>query len=76
MHDFKQITCVVWIDKKRILLLTTHVFPISERGVQIVVPRRVASMMDYIDTSPVHLECTTFMRGVDVVDHSRELYSC
>lgn len=39
-------------------------------------PRRNGAERPQIATSPAHLEYTTHMRGVDVIDHLRSSYSC
>jgi hypothetical protein len=39
------------------------------------VPRRNEAVRDNIPTSPILLEYTTFMRGVDVADQLRASYS-
>jgi hypothetical protein len=77
MHDSREVSCVVWKDKKSVLLLSTHAKPIVSRGEEIpTVPRRNGEDRPLIKTSPVHLEYTNHMCGVDVVDHVRSNYSC
>jgi hypothetical protein len=77
MHDSKKVSCVVWKDKKPVLLLSIHAKPIVSEGEEIPrVPRRNGEDRPMIKTSPVHLEYTNDMRGVDVADHIRSNYSC
>jgi hypothetical protein len=77
MHESRKLSCVVWKDKKSILLLSTHAKPIVSMGEETpTVPRRNSEDRPLIDTSPVHLEYTTSMWGVDVADHVRSNYSC
>jgi hypothetical protein len=42
----------------------------------VTVPRRNGAVREAIHTSPIHLEYTTHMRGVDVADELRASYSC
>jgi len=70
MHNSRQISSVIWKDKKAVLLISTHAVPIQfpcEFPI-VSVPRRIGSEREDIQTSPVHLEYTTHMRGVDVAD--------
>jgi hypothetical protein len=67
----------VWKDKKPVLLLSTHAKPIVSEGEEIPrVPRRNGEDRPMMKTSPVHLEYTNNMRGVDIADHIRSNYSC
>jgi hypothetical protein len=76
MHESRSISCVMWKDKCPVLLISTHAnpigFPCMPRD---EVPRRNGAMREKIPTSPVLLEYTTFMRGVDVADQLRASYS-
>jgi hypothetical protein len=77
MHDSKKVSCVVWKDKRSVLLLSTHAKPIVSEGEETpTVPRRNGAERPQNDTSPMHLEYTNNMRGVDVADHVRSNYSC
>jgi hypothetical protein len=70
MHESQKVSCVVWKDKKSVLLLSTHAKPVPSEAEEIpTVPRRNGAERPDIKTSPVHLEYTTNMRGVDVADH-------
>jgi hypothetical protein len=76
MHESRSISCVMWKDKRPVLLLSIHAIPIGFPCVPIAkVPRRNGAVRDKIPTSPVLLEYTTFMRGVDVADQLRTSYS-
>ena len=77
MHDSKILSCVVWKDKKLVLLLSTHTKPIVSEGEEtLIVPRRDGEDQPLTKTSPVHLEYTNNMRRVDVANHVRSNYSC
>jgi hypothetical protein len=79
-HSSRGISCVVWKDKRPVHLLSTstvHVqLPCIAPSSIATVPRRNGAIREQIQTSPVHLEYTTFMRGVDVADQLRASYSC
>jgi hypothetical protein len=79
-HSSHGISCVVWKDKRPILLLSTSAVPVQLPCIAptsiATVPRRNGAIREPIQTSPVHLEYTTFMRGVDVADQLRASYSC
>jgi hypothetical protein len=76
MHDSRGLSCIMWKDKCPILLISTHALPISFPCVPWdEVPHRNGAMRDNIPTSPILLEYTTFMRGIDVADQLRASYS-
>jgi hypothetical protein len=78
MHQSRSISCVMWKDKKSVLLISTHARPIQppcERPIT-TVPRRSGAVRESIQTSPVLHEYTTNMRGVDVAGQLRASYSC
>jgi hypothetical protein len=69
IHDSRTIASVAWRDKKMVCLLSTHARPVVVEGEERpTVPRRNGAIREAIPTSPVHLEYTTYMRGVDVAD--------
>jgi hypothetical protein len=80
MHADRGISCVVWKDKRPILLISTHAMPIQFPCIHpmyiTTVPRRNGSEREIIQTSPVHLEYTTHMWGINVADQLRASYSC
>jgi hypothetical protein len=76
MHDSRGISCVMWKDKCPVLLISSHAIPIGYPCVPVdTVPRRHGVVREKIPTSPILLEYTTFMRGVDVADQLRASYS-
>jgi hypothetical protein len=77
MHDSQTIASVTWRDKKTVRLLSTHARPVVVEGEERpTVPCRKGAIREAIPTSPVHLEYTTHMRGVDVADQLLSNYSC
>ena len=78
MHDSRSISCVMWKDKKPMLLLSTHAMPIQAPCEQhiVSVSCRRGAMRENIHTSPMPQEYTQFMHGVDVADQLRASYSC
>jgi hypothetical protein len=77
IHVSGKLSCVVWVDKKPVLLLSTHAKPVSSDPLNPeTVPRTIKGRKQNIPTSPVHKEYTTWMRGVDVSDQLRGEYSC
>jgi hypothetical protein len=77
MYNSQTIASVAWTDKKTVRLLSTHARPVVVEGEERpTVPHRNGAIQEAIPTSPVHLEYTTHMRGVDVVDQLRSNYSC
>lgn len=76
MHSSHIIACVVWKDKKSVLLISTHAKPLSlPCEVLPMLPQRNGTDRPLISTSPVHLEYSTKMRGVYVADHLRSSYT-
>jgi hypothetical protein len=76
MHDSRGLSCVMWKDKCPVLLISTHANPIGFPCVpRDEVPCRNGPVREKIPTSPMLLEYTTYMRGVDVADQLRASYS-
>ena len=80
MHSSRGLSSVVWKNKRPVLLLSTHAPPIQPPCLHpkllVTMPRRNGAIREAIHTSPIHLEYTTHMRGVDVADELRAFYSC
>ena len=56
MHESQGICCVLWKDKKPVLLISTHLTPIlAPFYVVDTVPRRRDAIREFIPTSPMHL---------------------
>lgn len=76
MHCIGELCAVVWVDKKPVLLLSTHAEPLSpDPSAPVTVPRYANGRTEQVPTSPVHLEYTTKMRCVDVSDQLRGVYT-
>ena len=72
MHESRTMTSIIWKDKKPVLLMSRHAQPTIAPGFIVpTVPRRNGAIRDDIPTSPMHLEYTTHMCGVDVADQLR-----
>ena len=77
MHNSLEMACVMWKDKKVVVLLSTHVLPIDFLcQPRTCVLRRNGAIRKVIGTSPIHHKYTTFMTDVDVADQLRASYSC
>jgi hypothetical protein len=73
----RNLVAFIWKDKKSVLFISTHAKPIVLVGEEsLAVACRNGENRPLINTSPVHLECTNNMWGVDVADHVRSNYSC
>jgi hypothetical protein len=76
MYNSRSLSCAMWKDKCPVLLLSTHANPIGfPCMLRDKVPRRNGAVSEKIPTSPILVEYTTFMRGVDVADHLCASYS-
>jgi hypothetical protein len=76
MHETRKMACVLWKDKKSVLFLSTHALLIRFPCVLVpMVPKRNGAVREDIMTSPMHLQYTTHIRGVDVANQLRALYS-
>ena len=78
MHESRQLSAIRWKDKKPVVIIFSHAVPIQfpYQYPVVSVPRRNGSIREEIQTSPMHLEYTTHMHGVDVADQLRASYSC
>lgn len=69
MHESRKTACAIWKDKKAVLLLSTHARRVSlSYEVIPTIPHRNIAIKSLISTLPTHLEYSTHMWGVDVVD--------
>jgi hypothetical protein len=76
MHESRDISCVMWKDKCPVLLISTHAIPIGFPCMPVdTVPRKHGAVRDDVQTSPIFVEYTTFMRGVDIANQLRASYS-
>lgn len=77
MHTSKHMSCMAFVDRKAVLLLSSVYAPIpAPTASWPTVPRRVNGIVTDLETSPVHKAYTEFMRGVDVADQLRGSYTC
>ena len=76
MHQSCRMAAVVWKDKKPVLFFSTHAIPIGYPCMPVpIVPRWNGAKHEDIMTSPMHLEYTTNMHGVDVADQLHASYN-
>jgi hypothetical protein len=76
MHESRSLSCVMWKDKCPILLISTHANPIGFPCMpHDEVPRRNGVVREKVPTSPMLIEYTTYMRGINVADQLRASYS-
>ena len=76
MHESRGISCVMWKDKGPVLLISMHAIPIGYPYMPVdTVPRRHNTIREGIQTSPILVEYSIFMRGIDVVDQLHASYS-
>jgi hypothetical protein len=76
MHESRSMSSVLWKDKKPVLLLSTNAISIGFPCVPVdTVPRPNGAVREAIPTSPMHVEYTTHMRGVEVADQLQASYS-
>ena len=78
MHASRQLSAIMWKDKKLVVINFSHAVPIQFpcQYLVVLVPRRNGSICEEIQTSSMHLEYTMHMCGVDVADQLRASYSC
>lgn len=78
-HSSCGLSYEIWKDKRMVLLLSTSAIPAQLPCIHpastVTVLRRNKDVREQIQTSLVHLEYTTFMRGVNVADQLQALYS-
>ena len=78
MHKSRQLSAIMWKNKKLVVIISFHAVHIQFPCQYLVVsvPSWNGSICEEIQTSPMHLEYTTHMRGVDVANQLRASYSC
>ena len=77
MHESRRMCAAIWKDKQPVLLLSTHVPPITYGDpMEGTVPRHNGPTQLDIPISPILKEYTTNMCGADVADHLRGNYTC
>jgi hypothetical protein len=76
IHQEGNICCGVWKDKKPVVLLSTHALPVAPAGERPFVWRKFGGKRKKVRTSPMLLQYTQNMRGVDTADQLRGVYSC
>lgn len=75
MHQFQFICCMVWKDKKPVLLSLIHAGPLPSKGEnRPEVNCMVNDTLKKIGSSPMHVHHTRYMRGVDGIDQIRNIY--
>ena len=76
MHKSKQLSVIVWVDKKPVLVISTVALSIPGVGEECpVVEQRVRHLRNAVETSSMHFQYTTFMQGVHVADQLKGEYS-
>ena len=76
IHEDRVISCVLWKDKCLVVLLSTHATSIcAPCEIRDTTSRRQSTMQTEIFTSPMLVEYTKHMRGVDMADQRRASYS-
>ena len=78
MYDSHKVACVMWKDKKPVLLISTHALPIQAlcKFPVFTVPRWRGVVRESIFTSTILVEYTRDMQGMDVADQLCASYSC
>jgi hypothetical protein len=66
MHEDRRMCSVMWMDRKPVLMLSTHSLPMAFPCEIVEVPCRIGAIRKMVKTSPVHKEYMTYMRGVHV----------
>lgn len=77
MHKYKQLSTIVWVDKKPVLVIFAVTPPIQGAGKEcLVVEWQMGHLRKIIETSFMHFQYTKFMREVDTTDQLGDEYSC
>ena len=76
MHSSKRLSFVIWKDKQSMLLLSTHALPITNGdAMSCFKPRRNGRERQLIPMSPIVVEYTIKICGVNMADQLRGNYS-
>jgi hypothetical protein len=67
---------MIWKDKQVVLLLSTYVKSVALPGSKLLVRRKIGGRKKEICTTPMYLQYTINMRGVDAADQLRSIYLC
>ena len=76
MHEEGKVCRMVYKDKQAVRLLSTYAKPILATSTKPFVSRKIGGKKKKVCTSPMHLEYTRNMKGVDVTDQLWGVYSC
>lgn len=68
MHKSQSISIVSWVDQKHVLMLSTHQEPIAREGEHVCVEREVEDKKIHVESTSIHIECQTYMRGCNMAD--------
>lgn len=75
LHEERRVCCMVWKDKQPVVLLSTHAESIPQPGERPFVWRKIGGKNKKVRIGPMHLQYTRNMRGVDIADQLRTVYS-
>ena len=77
MQNPRKIAYVLWIDKKRVMLLSSCYQPIPSSNCKLPqVIRKVHGKPTTFNTNFMHVAYLRWMRRVDILDQMRDVYSC
>jgi hypothetical protein len=76
IHRSRGLSSVMWKDKCLVLLISTHALPICFPCMPVhIVPWRNGAVREIVPMSPMLVDYTTSMRGVDVAYQLQASYS-
>lgn len=77
MYKSKQLSVIVWVDKKLVLVISTVTPPIHRADEECpVIERRVGYFWKAVETPSMYFWYTRFMRGVGFANQHRGEYFC